>query len=255
MSFAASGNRKGVTGRPDDSAAPAVRFDPQVVIRVLPWAAAFVAGAGIAREIFLARFGTGTILTTLRQFDFDGEGTVQAWFSSLVLLMCACLLGVAAGLSRREGDIDWRRWAILGGIFVFLSLDETAGFHEGLIIPVRTALKLTGALYFSWVVPAMVFVAWVGLYFIPFVLRLPRKHAASFVLAGVVYVGGALGIEMVSSYEAWNHGMKSTPYIVSTCIEETLEIAGATLFCCFLLMYLRDRWGVWAVAVSGKPTA
>ena len=51
------------------------------------------------------------------------------------------------------------------------------------------------------------------------------------------------------------HVTTSTVRHRGTPVEQFIVIAGATLFCCFLLMYLRDRWGVWAVAVSGKPTA
>src|SRR5687768_3900935 len=75
---------------------PALDLSSRLPVRVLPWIALFVIAAGVFREVFLAYVGVGTVLTSLRQFDMDTEGTVQSWYSSIVLLLCAGLLAVVA---------------------------------------------------------------------------------------------------------------------------------------------------------------
>ena len=230
--------------------APLLALSPRPLLLMLPCIAFGIIALGVFREIFLAHVGTGTLLTSLRQFDMDTEGTVPSWYSSIVLLLCAGLLAVVAGLSRREGDVDWKRWSLLAGLFVFMSLDEASAFHEGLVDPLGRALNLSGAFYFAWVLPAIAVVAFLGLYFLPFLGRLPRLHAARFIACGLIYVGGVLGMEMVSSHYAWHYGMRSVSYLTAMLLEESLEIIGVTLFCLALFAYLRARWGAWTVRIE-----
>jgi hypothetical protein len=65
-----------------------------------------------------------------------------------------------------------RRWILLGVIFVLLSLDETASFHEMLIHPVRGRLNLEDIeiFHFAWVVPALALLG---------VLAITTSHASS----------------------------------------------------------------------------
>lgn len=211
--------------------------------------AALVVLLGYAREVFVAQYGLETVFKNLRHFDLDSEGTLATWFSSGLLLACAGLLAVIASLARRDADPDWRRWALLASIFVGLSLDEAVAFHEILITPLRNAFQLGGMLYFAWVIPAFFLVGGIGLYFSPFLLRLPMRHAIRFAVAGALFVGGALGMELVGGYFASHYGQQSLRYIVAAMAEETLEIAGAAIFLAALLAYLRERWGEWRITV------
>jgi hypothetical protein len=201
------------------------------------------------REIYVARYGVETVLKNLRHIDLDSEGTLATWFSAGILFACGALLAAIASLARQSGDADWRRWAVLAAIFVVLSIDEATAIHETLIRPLRETLKLSGALHFAWVIPAFFLVGAVGMFFLPFVMRLRRPYGLRFVVAGLIYVGGALGMELVGGYFASRYGLQSPRYIVAAMTEETLEIAGAVLFFGVLLAYLRDRWGDWRVTV------
>ncbi|MCP4073542.1 MAG: hypothetical protein GY742_17660 [Hyphomicrobiales bacterium] len=67
---------------------------------------------------------------------------------------------------------------------------------------------------------------------------MPQIWIVKFVASGVVYVTGALGMEMVGGYFASSVGWESTSYIVIATIEESLEIIGLAMFAGFLFGYL-----------------
>lgn len=227
----------------------AVRLVGSQFVRVLVTAAVCIVLLGYFREIYVGLYGLETALKSLRHFNMDWEGTLPAWFSSFVLATAAAQLAAISSLSRRENDEDWRQWGFLALIFLYLSIDEAVAIHEVLIKPLRSAFDLSGILHFSWVLPGAALVVAVGCYFLPFVLRLPRKHAIRFVTCGTIFVGGALGLELAGGYCASHYGMDSPIYLIAMLTEETLEIIGSTMFVQALLSYLHDRWNVWAVEV------
>jgi hypothetical protein len=198
---------------------------------------------GVVRELFIAHFGTETPLQDLRQIALDVEHSAAAYYSALLLLACAAMLFTISRLVRRDGGHDVQRWTLLAVIFAAMSMDEAVSFHEVLITPLRETFGLSGMFYFAWVIPGAILVALLGLYYLPFLLRLPRRSALLFVLAGVIYVGGALGMELVAGFLADAHGsMTATPYLVATVIEEGMEVAGLTIFFLALTSYVSWGW-------------
>jgi len=198
---------------------------------------------GVARELIIAHFGTETPLQDLRQIALDAEHSAAAYYSALLLLACATLLFAISRLTRRGGGSDVPRWTLLAVIFAAMSVDEAVSFHEVLITPLRETFDLSGMFYFAWVIPGAILVALLGLYYLPFLLRLPRRSASLFVLAGTIYVGGALGMEMVAGFLADAHGsLTASPYLVAAVIEEGMEIAGLTIFFLAVSDHLGRDW-------------
>ena len=66
----------------------------------------------------------------------------------------------------------------------------------------------------------------VGLAFVPFLRSLDRRLAGLFVLSGVLYVSGAMGVEVLSE----DMDEDSLAYGFATALEEGLEMLGALLF-------------------------
>lgn len=173
----------------------------------------------------------------------DGEANIPAWYSAVLLLLCALLLGV---ITAAEGSRAGRRhfgWLLLTVIFLFLSLDEIAQLHELSIAPLRDHFHLTGFLYYAWVVPAAICVILFVLGYWRFLLRLPARTRWLFLLAGAVYVGGALGLEALSGQEAALHGEANLAYHVTITLEELFEMTGITLFVYGLLDYMGRQFG------------
>jgi lipopolysaccharide export LptBFGC system permease protein LptF len=69
-------------------------------------------------------------------------------------------------------------------------------------------------------------VAVVALAFIPFLLSLQRRLALMFVVAGVIYVAGAIVVELLSE----ELDADSFAYVLAVALEEGLEMLGALLF-------------------------
>lgn len=201
-----------------------------------------VVGLGILREVAVSALGTGTALKDLRHFALDSEQALPAYYSSLLLFLAAGMLFVVRALVRQSGGRDEARWLLLAVVFLAMSVDEAVSFHEVLIEPLRTRLGLGGILYFSWVVPGAVAVGALGLYLLPFLVRLPSRTAWLMLLSGTVYVGGALGLELVGGVFAEAQGMQAPVYLAIAIAEEALEIAGITLFIATLLNHIRDTF-------------
>lgn len=208
------------------------------------WAASFVVvGAGLFREWFISTYGTDTIAQDLRHLAFDAEYCLPAWYSSMLLLGSAALLALVTASSVRRGERFVLHWAALAVIFLGLSIDEATGIHEVLIKPLRNGLGLSGFFYFGWVLPGLAVVAAVGLAYVPFLFAQPRRTKYAFATAGLFYVGGALGMEMIGGKALTTYGVESLAYRAAFCLEETMEIVGATLFATALLGHLKRRFG------------
>ena len=224
------------------AAEPQLSIDGRFLSRILLGLALTVVLLGYFRELYVAQFGLETALKDLRHIALDSEHTIASWFSSLALLLAAIFLSLIARLQRNAFNDDWRRWALLAVLFAGMSIDEAVSFHELLIKPLRATFGFDGIFYFAWVVPGLIVVAVLGAFFLPFLLRLPVRHAVRFAGCGLIYVGGALGMEMVSGSLASQFGMQSVSYILAASAEETLEIFGVTLFCCALVGYLHENF-------------
>ena len=133
---------------------PDLRISARRVYAVLLVCIAGLVAAGVASSVLKFTYGYQSAFTLIPLFDLDREGNVPAWFSSLLLFSIALLLGII-GAGKAKSRDRWRwHWIGLAVIFVLLSMDEAASLHERLTVPLRSALDLSGALYFAWVVPA-----------------------------------------------------------------------------------------------------
>jgi hypothetical protein len=183
---------------------------------------------------------------------FDGEGNIPAWYSASLLLLCALLLAAIAAAHRQQRTGPVVRWLILSSIFVFLSLDEIAQLHELSIRPLRDTFHTTGFFYYGWIIPAGVCVALFTLAYLPLLRKLPSSTRWLFLLAGSLYVGGALGVEAVSGRHASLHGEHNLIYHLIVTVEELLEMAGLVVFIYALLDYIGRRFPRLAFNVAGR---
>lgn len=177
------------------------------------------------------------------------EGNLPTWYSSLLLAGCGLLLLIIGAGVRQAGGGFVRRWLLLGVIFLYMSLDEAVELHEHL----GELVTLHGVLYFSWVVPAGLFVLALGLAYLPFLKHLPAHTRRRFLLAGTIYVGGALVLELPLGYWAERAGRDNLIYGLLDWVEESMEIGGLSLFLIALLGYLRERLGELRLAAAEGP--
>lgn len=123
-----------------------------------------------------------------------------------------------------------------------MAFDEAFAIHERLIEPFRTILgeENLGILYFAWVVPAILLISLLSMAFVRFVFSLPPNVRRLFILAGSLYLGAAVGLELLEGRHVEVFGKENMFYISLATAEETLEMAGVIVFIKALLIYLGD---------------
>ena len=84
-----------------------------------------------------------------RLFDVNKEANIPTWFSSLLLVLNAFVLGIIAVRTKAQQGPYHTQWFVLAAIFLYLSIDESALLHEMTEKPVRSALGTSGYLYFA----------------------------------------------------------------------------------------------------------
>ena len=180
-------------------------------------------------------------------FSVSNEGKLPTFYSGLTLLVAALLLAATAAHEHRSGGRFVRHWFGLSLIFVFMAADEMLEIHELSMVPVRRAFGITGGpLFFAWVIPAAVFLMLLAITYARFLIALPRPSMRAFLIAGVVYVGGALGMELVGSAYFTSHSNDVIYGVIAT-VEEMGEMAGMALFILALLDHLARIAPDWRV--------
>jgi hypothetical protein len=183
----------------------------------------------------------------VRMFDVLAEANVPTWYSSMMLLGCAALLGVIARIKAVQGDPFKLHWLGLALLFVFLSMDEAAMVHETLQWALTSDVERSDA-YFSLanIVFTSLLAVVVLLVSFRFVRALPRRTGVLFVSAGALFLGGGIGVDYVGEVIRNMHdGGETLIYAIVNGAEEALEMAGIVVFAYALLDYLKvDSDGV-----------
>lgn len=270
----------GFEERPDDQFAPSLETAPSQTVFQLGVRPATVAKWLVIVVCTLAVTGTianlviyqvaptpeHKVARLMHRFDLGHEPSLPAWYSSLALLAASLLLATIGLKKRRMADSYARHWLGLSLIFLLLAVDESVMFHEMLGNIVPPSLRPGGAFFFPWVIPAMLGVTVIGLLYLRFLVHLERRTRWLFVIAGTLFVGGAVGMEMVSAAIIEQHGMASVGdvsseliaehgvsslgHTFSQTIEETLEMLGIVLFIYALLDYLGCHVGILQIRIT-----
>ena len=132
-------------------------------------------------------------------------------------------------------------------------MDEASTIHEKLTPILQEQLELTGYFYFGWVVVGLAAVLVVGLVYLPFVKRLPPRIRNLFILAAVLYVGGALVVESISANLWFHNDGTSLQFSAVGTLEEWMEMLGVITMIYAQLEYIRTEIG--AVQLNVVSTA
>jgi len=173
-----------------------------------------VSGLGLVAELS----GDPTLCAFLSLSD---EHNLPTWYASSLLLGCA----IAAGAIARA-PTAWKKhwWGVAIG-FGYVSLDETAVLHEHLGGHIDTR----GILYFDWVIWAAIALVVLAVLFYPWLRGLPPRLRRRLIAAAVIYVGGAVVMELPLGYWTDRYGDDTLGYALIDWVEETLELIGASL--------------------------
>ena len=230
---------------------PRITLNASPIAGTLAAIAAALVLASVAGQLTKYLTGHDHVFGLIAMFNLDGENNLPAFYAVFLLLVASALLLATAWLERDRGNADARYWGVLGAGFLLMAIDEACSLHEALIPPMRQLLGAgrLGIFYYAWVVPALVFVALAGLYFLQFVRRLPPATRRACLLAATLYLGGALGVELLEGRHRELHG-GGPMYNVYVTVEESLEYAGLVVFIHGLLRHLAAHHGELRVAFA-----
>jgi hypothetical protein len=203
----------------------------------------------------LFSFVLGTIVITqnlegskfeqlFKLFNVDFERNIPTWVSAMLLSLVGLHFVLIALYGRVIRKRYFSHWLLLAFFFFAFSADEFIQFHEQIIRPMREMFDTGGFLYYPWILPAAILTGIVGIMYIGFLQDLLGETRKVFILAGAVYVFGALGMEAIGGnyFDSVISGQDSQYdmlYLFLTHIEELLELAGIVLFLHFGMLYLR----------------
>ena len=171
------------------------------------------------------------------RFDVVTEGNIPSWFSGTLLFISAALAGIIAADARRRGDRYRWHWLALAVLFVLFSLDEVAYLHEG--VSNFMGRNSIGFMEIGWIIPGAIFVLIAGLAFAPFILNLPSRTRLLFIIAGALFLTGALGLEVVESLLLGDWDFQATPVLISNHLQELFELLGVSVFIYALLSHIK----------------
>ena len=224
-----------------------ISLSRRTIIRLLAGTTLFLLLASIAGQIIKYGFGHDQAFGFVRLFYVDSEGNIPTFFSSILLTLASLLLAFIAVLKRSSQDPYRRHWAILSLILLFMAVDEAAGLHEMLN---KVGWLVTGGqhkedrtiFFYGWVLFGMAMVMIVALSYLKFFLSLPARTRIHFFTAAAVFVGGAIGVEILGGYYAKSHGEGNFQFSMFATVEEGLEMAGVIVLINALLNYLIDHY-------------
>lgn len=181
----------------------------------------------IISQVILASKGRDMeYLWLVELLNLDRERSIPTLYAFSALQFSAFLLGLIAYTKHQLSQPYSFHWGLLSAIFLFLALDEGTAIHENLITP-----------SVSWVTPYLILLSFFLLGLIPFIKHLPSQTRRLFIISGMVFVGGAAGVEVIGGQYLHNYG-GDAPYLILVTIEEFMEMLGIVIFIYALLVYI-----------------
>lgn len=214
-----------------------------------------IVGVGHAAAMFI-RFGLGYDMARglVPLFHLDNEANVPTLYSVALMLVISTLAVLIMRLPKASqgGRFQWRLLAVA---FLFLAADEIFSLHEILSSILSSTFELSGVFHYAWIIPYSALAVVFAIVMMPWFFRLNLYTQILCLIAGTLYVGGAIGMEVVaglyqtSLIEQDAVGRTLNADLLST-VEETMEILGLSVFLYALAQKLAGGTGKIHLAVQ-----
>ncbi len=173
-------------------------------------------------------------------FDLGNESNFPTWYTSFLLLLTAMVIGLITTVIARSTTRDYfYHWIFLSIFFLGLSMEEEIQIHELISEKLEEQFELGGIFAWTWVIPGLILVLVVILVYLKFAFALPRITRNTLAIATAVYIGSAIGLEMVSASYSENPDPRFAVEWILVFLEETLEMLAILIFLYAFLNFLR----------------
>ena len=203
----------------------------------------------------------------IQGFYFDAEANFPSLYSALAIAISAYFLWLIGALESERVMKRSFYWKLLAVFFLFLALDEFGSLHEYMIQPMRRVMETTSVdadfFYFAWFIPYAAVLLVLGIILLKFLVGLPPQTRWTFLLGGLVFLAGAVGMEMLGgkywAAQGWSIDGKDAVdmnYALIVTVEEFLEMIGIVIFIYGLMRYYlkSDRRYSFLITFSGSPS-
>ncbi len=187
-------------------------------------------------------------------FFVDREKNFPTAFSVLLLFTCFLLLVLIGAIKKGLKNSYLPHWITLAIGFLLMACDEFIMLHEKLIKPMNLLLgnKRSDLFYFGWVLPGAILVVILAIIFIKFLIHLPPRTRWLFIIGAVLYLTGAIVLEMLGGYIVKTFGPMTKQYVIAATIEESCEMSGTIVFIYALLDYISRQVNTIVLSFSAK---
>ncbi len=190
--------------------------------------------SGPVEEYFLDTF--------IFEFFINNEGSIATFWNTFLLIITSALAFVVASAKFSQKNKYRFEWMLLGMVFLYLSIDESAVIHEKFNALLKDLPDINGWAHYKWVYAGAAAVLALTVMFIRFYLHLDVRNKVLFPVSMALYLGGAFGGELFSGHYAQTYGTKNIPYMLMTHGEELGEHVGIILMIFTLLTYLLSNY-------------
>ncbi len=223
-----------------------IRIKPKLIVRYLTFIASFLIILGIVTQVINYTTEHHSLFGLIPFLNLDEELNLSTFFSGLILLFSSLLLAIIYFQKRKEKDRFY--WATLSLGFLYMMFDEMFMIHERYVRPIMHKilegddLGIFNLEWLTWVIPFGIIVFILGFIFFRFWYNLPRKTRMLFFIAAVIFVGGAIGFELIEGIVVYKLGEDNLMVALTCSIQESLEIFGVIIFIKALLDYLSSNY-------------
>jgi hypothetical protein len=104
------------------------------------------------------------------------------------------------------------------------------GMHEAAGSILSKFIGREGIFYHSWPILGILGIGAVAKTYWRLVSELPTRTRRLLILSAFILVGGAIGVEVVQGYYAYQYGLANAGYELIAYLEELMELSGMALF-------------------------
>ena len=231
-----------------------IRLNPRKIFTLLGTNALVLSLTSLITQALVYLAGSKQAAWFIPLVDVDHEMSLPSIFSTILFFCIVILLIFICKIKLNERDPFRWHWLFLCFIFLFLCFDEGASIHELFSAPTENLLgnnDLPGFVQYAWVLPASVLVLAVAGLCLKFLFSLPKYTQRWLVIAGLIYLGGALGMETVGAIYAGVHGVKNLVYNLFVTIEEFMEMSGLILILYAFSDYVKMKYALLRIRLQG----
>lgn len=182
----------------------------------------------------------------------DFAHSLPTYYNTILILIALILLGMISLHLRIAQTKLMYNWLLLTLAFLVLSLDESEYFHHILVSFVKrfTSDYQPSAFDYAWGMPYSALAVLFLFFLYRFLSTLPSVITKGFLVAGIIYVTGAVVIGEYGASALHIKGAHNLRYALLASYEESLEMIGLTLFIYYLLKYIRMEFKSFSLELS-----